>query len=153
MHRRSAFLIVLFLLAILIGGCRGEQPEKWKEITFEHLFSNPEKHNRDNITLEGFYFGRWEVIVIAESLDYSGYAEGHLVPNGRMIWMEGGIPGEVYNQLYQQQMMGPTERYGKVRVSGKFEYGGKYGHLGAYTYQITPSRVELLQWSPPIEQQ
>ncbi len=34
---------------------------------------------------------------------------------------------------FLQQMMGPLERYGKVGVKGKFEYGGKYGHIGAYS--------------------
>ena len=59
------------------------------------------------------------------------------------------IPREVYDALYQQQMMGPTERYGKVRLKGQFEYGAKYGHLGGYSSQIIPSEVELLKWSPP----
>lgn len=66
-----------------------------------------------------------------------------------MAWIDSGVPVEIYSRLYQQQMMGPTERYGKVRVTGKFEYGGKYGHLGGFTYQIVPSQMELLPWSPP----
>lgn len=45
--------------------------------------------------------------------------------------------------------MGPEERYGEIRLEGKFEYGGKFGHLGAYGSQIAPSKVELLPWSPP----
>jgi hypothetical protein len=55
----------------------------------------------------------------------------------------------MYDNLYQQSMMGPTERYGKVRMTGKFQYGGQYGHLGAYKHQISPSNVELLPWEPP----
>jgi hypothetical protein len=46
-------------------------------------------------------------------------------------------------------MMGPLERYGKVRATGKFQYGGKYGHLGGYDSQIAPSKIELLGWTPP----
>ena len=44
--------------------------------------------------------------------------------------------------------MGPTERYGKVRIEGEFEHGEGYGHLGSFDSQITPSEVELLEWSP-----
>jgi hypothetical protein len=65
-----------------------------------------------------------------------------------MLWVEKGIPKEIYDSLYPQEMMGPLERFGKVRIKGKLEYGGKYGHLGQYEYQITPSEVELLEWAP-----
>jgi hypothetical protein len=68
-----------------------------------------------------------------------------------MMWIEGGIPRDVFDQLHQQRMMGPTERYGKLSITGKFEYGGKYGHVGAYEAQIVPTEVLLLQWSPPAQ--
>lgn len=142
--------ISLTIVVALIGGCvgKGEVTDRQK-VTFDQLFSNPEEYHGRYITLEGFYFHGFEVIVLSEDLRYSGYAEGHLIPQGKMLWIEGGIPQEIYNQLYQQQMMGPTERYGKIRVKGKFEYGGQYGHLGQYNYQITPSEVELISWVPP----
>ena len=85
-----------------------------------------------------------KLTALGEKLEYSGYALGNFVPKGRMVWIEGGILKEVYDQLYQQTMMGPKERYGKVRLEGKFEYGGQYGHLGAYSSQIVPLEVELL---------
>jgi len=112
------------------------------------LFSSPDQYNGKNIVIDGFYFHGWEVIVLCEKLEYSGYAEKHLVPGGRMIWVEGGIPPDVYEMLHKQHMMGPQERFGKTRVKGKFEYGGKYGHLGGFSSQIIPSEVELLHWSP-----
>ena len=77
--------------------------------------------------------------MLSERLEYSGLTEGHLVPKGKMIWVSGGIPKETYDKLDQQQMMGPSERYGKLSVTGKFEYGGQYGHLGGYNYQIEPT--------------
>ncbi len=33
-----------------------------------------------------------------------------------MIWIEKGVPKEIYDKAYQQQMLEPTERYGKVRI-------------------------------------
>ncbi len=146
------FSVSMGLIALLAMGCANQDIDTDIEITFEQLFSNPSQYSGNNIAIEGFVFLGFETMVISEELKYSGYTEGHLLPSGRMLWIEGGIPKEVYDKLYQQQMMGPLERYGKVRVKGKFEYGAKYGHLGAYSAQIVPSEVEVLPWSRPAEQ-
>ena len=148
---RNVALVCLLLLSIvgLTIGCGGGQATRAQEITFNKLFANPAQYDGRYLTIEGFYFKGFEIIVLSEELEYSGQAEGHVVPKGRMVWIEGGIPEEVYGKLYQQQMMGPSERYGKVRVIGIFEYGAEYGHLGAYTSQLVPLEAELLPWSPP----
>ena len=146
-------LVTISVLSLLVLPAIGCNQKKFGEITFEQLFSNPSQYNGQEIILEGFYFQGFEVQVMVESLEYSGYAEGHLVPKGKMLWVEGGVPLEVYNGLYQQSMMGPEERYGKVRITGKFEYGGKYGHLGGHVSQIIPSNTELLEWSPAAQEQ
>ena len=153
MNRYTA-LACVFLLSIIVLtiGCIEEQATKTQEVTFDQLFANPDQYGGCYVTIEGFYFNGFEIIVLSEKLEYSGYAEGHLVPKGRMIWVEGGISEEVYDKLYQQQMMGPLEYYRKVKINGKFEYGAKYGHLGAYSSQIVPTEVELLSWSPPEKQ-
>ena len=67
-----------------------------------------------------------------------------MVPKGIMLRIKGRIPREVYDSLNQQDMMGPTERYGKVSAAGIFEHGGKYGHLGQFKHRVTPAVVELL---------
>jgi len=133
-------------------GCSGQQTTTARNVTFDELFANPGHYNGRCVIVEGFYFHGFEVIVLSEGLEYSGYAEGHLVPKGRMIWISEGIPKEVYDELYQQQMMGHLERYGKVRVTGLFEYGGKYGHVGMYSSQIVPVELELLPGSPTAQQ-
>ena len=152
LQTNQRYIVVAAILACLVSagalGCQQPGETTAHKVTFEQLFSSPEQFHGKDIILEGFYFGGFEVIVLAERLEYSGYAEGHLVPKGRMLWIEGSIPLEIYNQLYHQQMMGPDERYGKIKVKGKFEYGGQYGHLGGYNSQITPSQVEILPWSP-----
>ena len=94
------------------------------------------------------------MIVLCEELKRAGSAVGHLIPGERMLWLEGGIPMNIYDNLQEQNMrgdtagLGPSEQYGKIRVRGKFEYGGQYGHLGMYEYRITPSEMQLLPWSP-----
>jgi hypothetical protein len=140
-----ALVALVSLTGVLAPGCRTAPAE---EVTFEGLFSNPERYNGREITLEGFYFHGFETIVLAERLALSGYAEGHLIPAGKMLWVEGGIPLDIYNRLYIQSMMGPEERYGKLRITGVFSYGGQYGHLGGSDAQITPRETELLDWAP-----
>ena len=140
----TAIIALVYLTGVAFLGC---QPSAG-EVTFDELFSNPQRYNGRSLTIEGFYFHGFEVIVVTEELAPSGYAEGYLIPKGRMLWVEGGIPLEIYNRLYTQSMMGPTERYGRVRITGRFSYGGQYGHVGGYDAQITPSEVELLEWAP-----
>jgi hypothetical protein len=122
--------------------------QNFQEFSFEQWLSDPNQYNGQEITIDGYYFRGFEIIVLSEKLNYSGQAEGHLIPTGRMLWIEGDIPQEIFDSLYQQEMMGPTENYGQIRIKGNFEYGGEYGHLGQYDYQIIPSEVWLLSWTP-----
>ena len=150
MSKSSVFCLLLLSIAGLSTGCRAAETTGAREVTLEELLSSPERYNGRHVTLEESYFDGFEVQVIAESLEYSGYAEGHLAPRGRMVWVEGRLPGDVYEKLERQEMMGPEERYGRVRITGAFECGEEYGHAGGYDCQITPSEVQLLPWSPPL---
>jgi hypothetical protein len=142
------YLLLAFLIAAMAASCSTPQSQKAQPVTFASLFASPEKYNGKLITIEGFYFQGFEVNVLSEKLENSGYAPGHLVPKGQTIWIEGGLPLEIYDKLNRQQMMGPTERYGKVRLTGTFEYGGQYGHLGSSGSQIVLAEAQLLPYPP-----
>jgi hypothetical protein len=102
------------------------------------------------VEVEGFYFHGFETIVLAERLEPSGLADGPLWPRGAMLWIEGnGIPRDIYDQVHSQDMIGPVERYGKLRVVGRFKYGDRYGHGGGFDAQIVSEQVTLLPWTPP----
>lgn len=118
--------------------------EDFQVFNFEKYFSEPTKFHDQEISIEGYYFNGFEIIVLSEKLNYSGYAEGHIIPTGKMFWISGEIPLEIYTNLHQQQMMGPIERYGKVLIKGKMEYGGEYGHLGQYDFQIIPYEIRAI---------
>ena len=142
-------VIATSLIALLVSGCTNGDLTKSTSISFEKLLSNPNQYNGKEITIEGFVFLGFETMVLTEKLKHSGYAEGHLIPGERMLWIEGGIPTDIHDKLHEQHMMGPLERYGRALVKGIFQYGGQYGHLGAYRYQISPSEIQLLSCSPP----
>ena len=73
------------------------------------------------------------------------------MPTGTLIWVKGGITQAVADKLYTQTdtPSGYSEHMGKLKVSGQFETGAKYGHLDSYLYQITITSAEVLEWSPP----
>jgi hypothetical protein len=145
--KKSGIIAVILTLTVLSLGCSGNRDAI--ETNLGELFSNPSYYNEKNVTIEGYFFSGWETITLSESMKHPVYAPEHFIPDGRMMWVDGGIPKDIYDRLNQQQMMGPLERYGKVRATGKFQYGGKYGHLGGYDSQIAPSKIELLGWTPP----
>ncbi len=122
-------------------------------ITLGELLASPDRYDDREILLEGFYFQGWESNLMSERMEPTGFAEGHLWPRGQQVWVEGSIPEAVYNGLHQQEMMGPLERYGKVRIKGTFRFGERYGHPGGFDAQIVPSELEVLPWAPPFEKQ
>lgn len=153
MKKKNVVFIVLIaaMVVSLIGigfASRGVTPAGTAKITFEGLISNPAAYNEKTVEIDAFVFIGFEVNVLCQSLESSGLAPGHLVPRGVPVWIEGGIPPQVYRSLYYQEMQGPLERFGKVHITGRFQYGGKYGHLASYDYSITPRQMSLLAWSP-----
>ncbi|MFC2024519.1 hypothetical protein ACFLTJ_02965 [Chloroflexota bacterium] len=142
-------IVSMIVIVSMAFGCIDTRPSNDVAVTFEQLYSNPNQYNGKEITIEGFIFLGFEIMVLSDELKDSGYAEGHLIPGEKQLWFESGIPTEIYDQLYEQSIMGFSENYGKLRVEGTFRYGQQYGHLGIYDYQISPTEMELLSWSPP----
>ena len=69
MKARYAIIASAILSALLVSGCvRLSAPT----VTFDQLFSDPSRYNGKTITMEGFYFSGFEIIVLAEKLESSG---------------------------------------------------------------------------------
>jgi hypothetical protein len=128
---------------VLMTGC---QPTIVLSVT--DLTSQPAKYNGREINVEGFYFSGFEISALAGELVSAGYRPDNLIPQAPLIWLTGDLGPDVYNHLSQQANTpsGYTERYGKVRVTGIFQYGSKYGHLDAYSYLLAVSSGTLLPW-------
>jgi hypothetical protein len=122
-------------------------------VTFSQLIDRPQSFTGQFVTLEGFYFSGFEISALAMELVPSTLYRGNLTPQQPLIWVTGSLGQNVYDNLYKQSVTssGYPESFGKIRVTGQFQYGGKYGHLDSYAYQLTVTSADLLPWSPSVE--
>ena len=84
-------------------------------ITFSQLTADPASYNSQTITIEGFWFDGFETEVLAERLIPSSFAQGNFQPDGVKIWVYGGIPAEISQQLYLQPTIPPDIRLTTVK--------------------------------------
>jgi hypothetical protein len=150
--KRSLAIILVLSVAPLIICCNPEDvpPVYPAEVTFADLVSNPEAYHDKEIIIDGYWFDGFEIVVLAERLKDDDYTQGNLKPAGALIWIQGGLSEEVLGGLYLQpnNPTGYPAHYGKIRLTGTLEYGGQYGHLGAYEYRLTIHDSETLPWNP-----
>jgi hypothetical protein len=141
--------IILTILSWLISGCGAGGSNQ--ALTFSQLISQANKYNGQTVTLEAFYFSGFEISALSESVGPPDSGNWRIIPKGTLVWVESGISQEIYDKLYRQSdtPSGYEERVGKLKVIGKFETGGKYGHMDAYSYKIAVTQAELLEWTPP----
>lgn len=140
---------VFFVIGAISACCRtAAGPE---ELTFSELVSRAEKYNGENVTVEAYYFTGFEITALSGAVGPAPSGPWRIVPTGTLIWAAGGVGEDIFNRMYQQTdtPSGYTERLGLLRATGKFETGGKYGHLDAYSHRFTIDSAELLEWSPP----
>lgn len=140
--------ISLITLLMLCAGCGAAPPVS---TTINELTSNPAQFSGKTVTFEGIYVRGWEWLLISDSVAYIGSGDAReLRPVGDSIWFAGLVPKEIQDGLYSfRSATGDTTYFGKVRVTGKFETEGGYGHTNQYKYRITATKVELLDWTPP----
>jgi hypothetical protein len=121
------------------------------EVPFKNLLSEPEQYNGQTVNTEGIYIKGWEWSLLAESVVYqSSGANPGLSSIGQVIWFNGGLPVEEYEKIHSEDTPGAGRQYYcKVKIIGKFEYGGQYGNMGASKSQITTSKIEIVEWIPP----
>jgi hypothetical protein len=140
--------VTLILLVIFSGGCRSGSKAT---VTFDELIAKPEQYNGKTVTVDGIYVNGWEWTILAGNIAFIGNGDSkELTVADNAIWFAGFLPQDVRDRLYQYTSPGAgPQHYGKVRVTGIFESGGKYGNIDAYKFRITASRVEILDWTPP----
>ena len=138
---RAAIGVVL--LSLTLGwGCGGGV----SQTTFSQLISQPASFNNRTITVDAYYFSGFEISALTSALVPSTFNPPNVTPVQPIIWITGNLGDAVYQSLKKQSNTpsGYTEYYGHVRITGTFQYGGKYGHLDAYGFLITVTNATIL---------
>jgi hypothetical protein len=117
---------------------------------FARITAEPEKFNGQTVTFTGYVFHGFESAVICQYLNENDASENYLRPGGIQIWYTGAMPDDVEKKLHvsNNDPTGYPAYYGRVEVTGIFQYGGKYGHMDAYKYQIQITGAKYIPWEP-----
>ena len=141
-------VLILVCLAFLTGGCgRGSKAT----VTLDELVANPQQYHNKTVTVDGIYITGWESTILANDVTFiSSGSKKELTIVGNAIWFAGFMPLKIQEKLYQHTSPGAgLQHFGKVRVTGLFEYGGPYGYGNAYRYRINLEKAQWLEWTPP----
>lgn len=110
-----------------------------ENVLFSELISNSQKYNGKRVCTEGVHVSAFESDAIGESTYQEGEAMYLTEPT---IWNEGANIKSKQDCFETDTI--PSAEFCKVRICGIFEYGGAYGHVGGYQYQITDDAGELI---------
>lgn len=124
--RKGVFVVIGLGLTLLITSC-----VQSIEVDIDDLLSNPRSYQKKEVCTEGIYASGFEV----NALGAATYREGNAVYlTEPAIWIE-GAQIRSRSDCFESATTPPIE-FCKVTVCGFLEYGGKYGHVGAYEYQL-----------------
>ena len=144
------FLVTFLAVAIAPSAC---MPALSANTTVSELVARPELYAGKKVTLECFYFQTFETNVFCDALQVQTGTTDYFIPKEPLVWVEGGLPKAIFDRLYTESRPNfAPAYYGKLRITARFDYGGTYGHLGGFRYQIVISaiqpQVEFVSWSP-----
>jgi hypothetical protein len=137
---RNRRLRTLWLIALLLGAATAMSAcGDTSSLYVPDLLARSQELSGKDVTVQGAYLerdGRSLLVLGVSTLDNGLDAQ----PLGDPIWVD-GFPGNVSAELHR-----PGDAvYGFVRVSGKFESGGKYGPDGAYLHRLQVSAAEPIE--------
>jgi hypothetical protein len=130
----------LWLLALLLGATTflsacGDT----SSLYVPDLLARAQEFNGKDVTVQGAYLernGRTVLALGVSTLDNGLDAQAL----GDQIWVD-GFPGTIGADLHR-----PGDSvYGFVRVTGRFESGGKFGPDGAYTHRLQIAKAEAIE--------
>jgi hypothetical protein len=150
MHKKFikifSILAILALTSVMLPACSGKTDDT---LSFDDLIAHADQYNGKVVTFEAFFFYGFEIEALSGGLTHQNNSSLWTPTNPR-IWFSGNIPQDVTDRFYTQTdtPSGYPERYGKIRITGTFQYGGAYGHLNAYNYQLVATGAVYLDWTP-----
>jgi hypothetical protein len=149
--KKITFFVTLILL-FLLSGCYLIP----SHVSIAQVLSNPQKYDGKNITIEGYLFSGWEWFGIAESYEFEdhrpmkstgGWIDIRWDPEYMKVSWEDVYQKitEIENQLFVDNYAVEKSLFGKVRVTGKFQF---FSDKGPYQ-NLVATKIDVLSWSPP----
>jgi hypothetical protein len=102
LERRSILLLaaIVVVTLVLAISCTSNSVSG-KTIDINDLLTSPGKYNGRDITVEGYYFSGFEIVVISDTLQPSTFAQGNVIPGTPMVWLTGNFPDNFKDGLLQ----------------------------------------------------
>ena len=124
--KRALLIVIGLLLTLLINGC-----VRTMDVDIDDLLSSPQSYQGEEICTEGVYASGFEINALGASTYQRGDAVYLTEP---VIWLE---RAEIRSSAdCSSSGTTPPVQFCRVTACGFFEYGGNYGHVGAYDYQL-----------------
>lgn len=137
-HHVISFLI---LLVILLGACVATPtpapatptpaPPPAADVSFSDLMTAPTTYAGKEICTNGIYLSSFEVEALGQD---TVERDGALYLTEPSIWLE---RAKIEAEPNCTEVGTPPAKFCQARVCGRFDYGGQYGHLGGWLYQLS----------------
>lgn len=125
--------IFLLMILLFLAGCQSA-PDAVLDIPFDTLVADPGKYDGEFFCTEGIYLSGFEISALGAA---TYERDGFLYLTEPVIWIE---RADVKTQAECTSFQG--YQFCPVQVCGRFKFGGSYGHLGGYKYQIESTQTE-----------
>ncbi len=130
----SKYFVLLCCLMLYLASCQQNKPQSIV-VPSTDLMANPENYANQDVCTEGTAVSGFEASVIAAG---TIERDGAVYLTEPVIWLENVTP-EGESDCFTTGL--PPMTFCRVRVCGRFETDGGFGHLGGYDFQLVGSPV------------
>lgn len=120
---------LLCCLMLLLAACQQTKTEL-SPVAFNDLIANSDIYANQDLCTEGTAVSGFEISAIAAD---TSERNGAVYLTKPTIWLENVVP-ESTSACFTTGL--PPTEFCRVRVCGRFETGGGFGHLGGYDFQL-----------------
>ena len=133
----SKYFVLLCCLMLFLASCQQNKPQSIA-VPFTDLMANPENYANQDVCTEGTAVSGFEASAIAvDTIE----RDGAVYLTEPAIWLENIVPGSK-SDCFTTGL--PPAEFCRMRVCGRFETGGGFGHLGGYHFQLVGSSTETI---------
>lgn len=137
---KHLLISLLGCFVILVGACTAPPPATLTpdappttDVGFSELVTNPTTYAGKEVCTRGVYLSSFEVEALGEG---TSERDGALYLTEPTIWLNSA---DIEADSACTEVGVPPARFCQAQVCGRFDYGGQYGHLGGWQFQLSGS--------------